>query len=203
MRQGRAWTTERHVNDGRHDDSPTIRASVGAFSTPFCRLSTTAPAATWGNRALPAMQELALATRQSNHLVIHFARRLLVVAQVDSPEPMGFAVRLGAHFPFRPDRASSRVLSAFQPAAAQHELIEERLTNSTRAISAVAVRDELAEVRDALGRVARSHVDAFPRNRAGSLRFEGAPLSSSSCPTAVRSRAWDAPVASRDNLSSD
>lgn len=96
--------------------------------------------------ALPAMQELALATRQSNHLVVHFARRILVVAQVDSPEPMGFAVRLGAHFPFRPDRASSRVLSTFQPASAQHELIEELLTNSTRAISAAALREELAEI---------------------------------------------------------
>src|SRR3954468_2582887 len=35
--------------------------------------------------ALPAMQELAQVTRQSAHLVIHFARRILVVAQVDSP----------------------------------------------------------------------------------------------------------------------
>ena len=67
------------------------------------------------------------------HLVIHFARRILVVAQVDSPEPMGFAVRLGAHFPFRPDRASSRVLSAFQPEPMQEELIAELLANSARA----------------------------------------------------------------------
>ena len=96
--------------------------------------------------ALPAMQELASATRQSNHLVIHFARRILVVAQVDSPEPMGFAVRLGAHFPFRPDRASSRVLSAFQPAAMQSELIAELLANGTRATSAVRVRSELSEI---------------------------------------------------------
>ncbi|MEO5883051.1 MAG: IclR family transcriptional regulator [Caldimonas sp.] len=96
--------------------------------------------------ALPAMQELASATRQSNHLVIHFARRILVVAQVDSPEPMGFAVRLGAHFPFRPDRASSRVLSAFQPQAVQQELIAELLANSTRPISAARVRGELADI---------------------------------------------------------
>ncbi len=96
--------------------------------------------------ALPAMQELAQATRQSNHLVVHFARRILVVAQVDSPEPMGFAVRLGAHFPFRPDRASSRVLSAFQPETMQHELIEELLANSAHAITAVNVRGELAEI---------------------------------------------------------
>jgi DNA-binding IclR family transcriptional regulator len=96
--------------------------------------------------ALPAMQALALEARQSNHLVVHFARRILVVAQVDSPEPMGFAVRLGAHFPFRPDRASSRVLSAFQPEGMQHELIEELLANSARAITAAKVRGELAEI---------------------------------------------------------
>jgi DNA-binding IclR family transcriptional regulator len=96
--------------------------------------------------ALPAMQELALAARQSNHLVVHFARRILVVAQIDSPEPMGFAVRLGAHFPFRPDRASSRVLSAFQPEPMQRALIAELLANSARPISAARVRNELAEI---------------------------------------------------------
>ncbi|MEO8523751.1 MAG: helix-turn-helix domain-containing protein [Caldimonas sp.] len=96
--------------------------------------------------ALPAMQELAATCRQSNHLVIHFARRILVVAQVDSPEPMGFAVRLGANFPFRPDRASSRVLSAFQPKALQDELIAELLANSARALSSSRVRRELAAI---------------------------------------------------------
>jgi DNA-binding IclR family transcriptional regulator len=96
--------------------------------------------------ALPAMQELAAATRQSNHLVIHFARRILVVAQVDSPEPMGYAVRLGAHFPFRPDRASSRVLSAFQPEPMQRELVAELLANGSRARSAARVREELAGI---------------------------------------------------------
>ncbi|MEO7007721.1 MAG: helix-turn-helix domain-containing protein [Caldimonas sp.] len=96
--------------------------------------------------ALPAMQELAQSTRQSAHLVIHFARRILIVAQVDSPEPMGFGVRLGANFPFRPDRASSRVLSAFQPAAMQDELIAELIANSPRGISAAKVRAELADI---------------------------------------------------------
>ncbi|MEO7339204.1 MAG: helix-turn-helix domain-containing protein [Caldimonas sp.] len=96
--------------------------------------------------ALPAMQELAATTRQSNHLVIHFARRILVVAQVDSPEPMGFSVRLGAHFPFRPDRASSRVLSAFQPMTMQDELIAELLVNGSRSPSVARVRQKLAEI---------------------------------------------------------
>jgi DNA-binding IclR family transcriptional regulator len=96
--------------------------------------------------ALPAMEELAQSARQSTHLVIHFARRILIVAQVDSPEPMGFGVRLGANFPFRPDRASSRVLSAFQPAPMQDELIAELIANSPRGISATKVRAELAAI---------------------------------------------------------
>ena len=96
--------------------------------------------------ALPAMQELAQTSRQSAHLVIHFARRILIVAQVDSPEPMGFGVRLGANFPFRPDRASSRVLSAFQPAALQEELIAELVANSTRAVAPARVRSELTSI---------------------------------------------------------
>ncbi len=98
--------------------------------------------------ALPVMQQLAQASRQSAHLVIHFARQILVVAQVDSPEPMGFGVRLGANFPFRPDRASSRVLSAFQPAPAQDALIAELVANSTARISATKVRADLATIVD-------------------------------------------------------
>ena len=80
--------------------------------------------------SLPLMQELAQRSRQSAHLVVHYARRILVVAQVESPEPMGFSVRLGAHFPFRPDRASARVLTAFQPAEARAAMIEEMIENS-------------------------------------------------------------------------
>jgi len=65
--------------------------------------------------AMPQMQALARDTRQSNHLVVHYERRVLVIAQVDSPEPMGFSVRQGAHFPFRADRVSAWVLTAFAP----------------------------------------------------------------------------------------
>ena len=79
--------------------------------------------------ALPLMNELARMTRQSNHLVVHHDRRILVVAQVDSPEAMGFSVRVGAHFPFRLDRVSARTLSAFQPPAMRNEMIREMIDN--------------------------------------------------------------------------
>ena len=100
------------------------------------------------NVALPAMQELTQITRQSTHLVIHFANRILVVAQVDSPEPMGFGVRLGANFPFRPDRVSSCVLSAFQPESVQEELIAALLQDGSDRAKATQVRATLADIQD-------------------------------------------------------
>ena len=80
--------------------------------------------------ALPRMHELARTTSQSNHLVVHRDRRILVLAQVDSPESMGFSVRLGAHFPFRADRVSARVLAAFQTPERSVQLIAEMLHNA-------------------------------------------------------------------------
>jgi DNA-binding IclR family transcriptional regulator len=100
--------------------------------------------------ALPRMHELAQRSRQANHLVLHYARRILVVAQVESPEPMGFSVRLGAHFPFRPDRASARVLTAFQPPARQAAMVDEMQANSDRRLARRTLRTELDRVR-ALG----------------------------------------------------
>lgn len=96
--------------------------------------------------ALPEMRQLADVTRQSCHLVVHFAQRILVVAAVESPEPMGFHVRLGAHFPMRMDRASPRVLSAFQPQALQEKLVAEIVGNSTAPVTAAQVRAELARL---------------------------------------------------------
>lgn len=96
--------------------------------------------------ALPEMQDLAETTRQSCHLVVHFDQRILVVAQVDSPEPMGFRVRMGAHFPMLMDRASPRVLAAFQSADMQERLIAEMQTNSKQRIAAGSIRTELAQL---------------------------------------------------------
>jgi DNA-binding IclR family transcriptional regulator len=96
--------------------------------------------------AMPIMQQLADLTRQSCHLVVHFDARILIVAQVDSPEPMGFRVRLGAHFPMRMDRGSPRVLVAFQPPEVQEKLIAEMLANSDRRIAASKMRAEFARI---------------------------------------------------------
>jgi len=82
--------------------------------------------------ALPLMHELSRTTRQSNHLVVLHEQRILVLAQVDSPEAMGFSVRLGAHFDFRADRVSSRVHTAFQSDERRAEMIEQMLRNDPR-----------------------------------------------------------------------
>ena len=75
--------------------------------------------------AVVQMHEVAQRTRQSLHLSMHQDQRLVVVACVHTPEPLGFSVRLGSHFPFRPDRTSARVLTAFQPPEIAEWMIEE------------------------------------------------------------------------------
>jgi DNA-binding IclR family transcriptional regulator len=97
--------------------------------------------------ALPVMQRVSQAIRQSLHVCVHYDRRILVVAEVDSPEPMGFSVRLGSHYPFRADRASAFVLTAFQPPAEQSVLIAEMAANSPRRPALHALRMQLATVR--------------------------------------------------------
>jgi DNA-binding IclR family transcriptional regulator len=76
------------------------------------------------------MHELALLTRQSVHLSMHHDKRLVVVISVQTPEPLGFSVRLGSHFPFRTDRTSARVIAAFQPAELQKKWIVELVENA-------------------------------------------------------------------------
>ena len=119
--------------------------------------------------ALPAMQALADATRQSCHLVVHFDQRILVVAQVDSPEPMGFGVRMGTHFPMRMDRSSPRVLSAFQPVAVQERLIAEMVANGKERTDAKKVRMELA-------RLARQGFHSAPSDTAAGVTDLCAPI---------------------------
>lgn len=76
------------------------------------------------------MHEVAQRTRQSLHLSMHQDQRLIVVVSVHTPEPLGFSVRLGSHYPFRPDRTSARVLTAFQPQEIANSMIEEMLRNT-------------------------------------------------------------------------
>jgi DNA-binding IclR family transcriptional regulator len=97
--------------------------------------------------ALPEMRALADDTRQSNHLVVHHDRRILVLAQVDSPEAMGFRIRQGAHFAFRADRVSPWVLTAFQSPARRGVLVDEMLDGDPRAPSRATALRRLDAIR--------------------------------------------------------
>ena len=96
--------------------------------------------------ALPRMRELADATGQSNHLVMLHAERILVLAQTDSPGAMGFSVRLGAHFAFRADRVSARVLCAFQPPERRATMIAAMRQGDAQAPAAALLARRVAQI---------------------------------------------------------
>lgn len=96
--------------------------------------------------ALPIMEELTRTTRQSAHLAVYHDQRILVVAQADSPEPMGFAVRMGTHYPIRLDRTSARVITAFQVDPLRRNLIEQMIANSEPTVTFDVLSNQLAEI---------------------------------------------------------
>jgi DNA-binding IclR family transcriptional regulator len=63
--------------------------------------------------ALPEMRRLAVEIGQSCHLSVYSAGQLYVIANEDSPLPVGVTVRVGSGFRLA-DTASGRVLLAFQ-----------------------------------------------------------------------------------------
>ena len=64
--------------------------------------------------ALPVMERLAEAARQSVHLAVVSDDQTVVIARVESPSDVGFAVRIG-HRRSIVESTSGRVLLAFQP----------------------------------------------------------------------------------------
>jgi len=72
--------------------------------------------------ALPHMRELANRAMQSTHLTIYEAGRVIVVAQVDSPERWAFGLKVGALVSLT-DTASGHVLLAFRDAAERAQML--------------------------------------------------------------------------------
>jgi len=64
--------------------------------------------------ALPEMSRLAQSTGQSCHLAVMHDQSVLMIADEESPHPLGFAVKLGARFPLL-TTTSGLVLLAHQP----------------------------------------------------------------------------------------
>ena len=89
--------------------------------------------------ALPLMRELVSRTLQSCHLTVFHAGRVMVVAQVDSPERWAFGLKVGALVGLT-DTASGHVLLAFQDEAerarmlASHQAVEGELDLDARAL---------------------------------------------------------------------
>jgi DNA-binding IclR family transcriptional regulator len=72
--------------------------------------------------AKPLMQQVAETTGQSCHLAMLSHSEVIVVAQVDSPGKMGFAVHLGANIDLL-DTASGHVILAFQKKEVQMRIL--------------------------------------------------------------------------------
>ena len=72
--------------------------------------------------ALPEMEALTREVGQSCHLAVHSAGDMLVIAQVDSPLQMGFAVHVGARVGLTTS-ASGRVFLAFQNAEERERVL--------------------------------------------------------------------------------
>lgn len=97
--------------------------------------------------SVPHMQALARATGQANHLCVHHDARLVVLARAEPPEPMSYSVRQGAHFPFRDDRVSARVISAFEPQERQAAVVRELAGGVRSAKRLRTVEARLAKIR--------------------------------------------------------
>ncbi|MCC2975192.1 IclR family transcriptional regulator [Sphingomonas sp. PL-96] len=74
--------------------------------------------------ALPVMQELARNTGQSCHLAVPSGSDMVVIAGIEAPGLIGFAVRIGYRRPLHLS-ASGRILLAFQPRNARAGMLAE------------------------------------------------------------------------------
>ena len=84
--------------------------------------------------ALPEMEALAREVGQSCHLAVYSSGEMLVIAQIDSPLQMGFAVHSGARVGLM-NSASGRVFLAFQNDHDRQRLLASQPDASNNAIT--------------------------------------------------------------------
>lgn len=94
--------------------------------------------------ALPQMHAVAETLFQSCHLVVLSGDEIVVVARVESPDLLGFAVRVGYRRPLL-QSTSGRILTAFMPADAR-EALARRLADATTAEEADRFLKDCAKV---------------------------------------------------------
>lgn len=97
--------------------------------------------------ATPIMEALAAEIGQSCHLVVVDRLSIVIVAQVDSPLPIRYSVRLGAQFPIN-EKSSGLLLSAYMPDAHFNTLLE-TLAETLDRPTLNAFKKRVAEVRRA------------------------------------------------------
>ena len=119
----------------RDPESERYRLSMLLFNLAHTRPPTKALV----SAAAPVMDRIAASTMQSCHLAVMDDLKILVVAQVNSPTPMHYAVRLGAQFPVW-ETSSGLVLLAYQPDEARRSMIDRIMT-----VQAEVTRQELDE----------------------------------------------------------
>lgn len=97
--------------------------------------------------ATPIMEALAAEIGQSCHLVVVDRLNIVIVAQVDSPLPIRYSVRLGAQFPIH-EGSSGLLLAAYMPSA-QYDALVEELAHSLDRSTLSAFTKRVKEVRAA------------------------------------------------------
>lgn len=103
------------------------------------------PVATLSVAAAAPMRQAAEVTRQSCHLAVLSGHEVTVVAQVNSPEPMFYAVTLGARFPVQ-ETSSGLVLLAGLPEPEREQVIAEIARHGTAPDVAETLRRHLQPV---------------------------------------------------------
>lgn len=109
--------------------------------------------------ALPAMQKLAEDTQQSCHLAVASGADIVVVARMESPDMLGFSLRVGFRRPINLS-ASGRVLYAFQTPRVQERWRELGTSEEERERWEAVHRDAPAIVEAGFHVTPSFHVDA-------------------------------------------
>ncbi len=109
--------------------------------------------------ALPVMERLAEQTSQSCHLAVASRDEMVVIARVESPDEVGFAVRVG-HRRNLVESTSGRILLAYQPAPRRERWLAAAARRSS--FDRVALERDLARIRRAgLRRAPSSFVEGI------------------------------------------
>lgn len=115
------------------------------------------------DEALPVLKDVARATDQACHLAVVHDGKMIVVAQVDSPGDMGFAVRMGAQLEAL-KTSSGRVVLAFQDDAERKRMLATSLSDGEPEMDLKDLEKQLAAIRERGYEEAESQLVSGVRN---------------------------------------